>query len=350
MTDIACWLSSTVETHRERVSNICLNRLAKTTLASAALDQIHGWGKCQEHSVYAAAVVRAKGEINHMSVLERPLREQVDMWKTIRASCKTFLFEVVEVDALPQPAPVQQFSSRHFRSFVCEAETGQPEQLLAQAPAWQHGCPQIMLLAPAPYATLLVEKVWTQFVLPEACEEVSGSTFLNIRWDLLGVGWADISRPPTYFIDHSLGTMYITAPMARRVADQLRVAASRLDPADDFDQEEYNALEEPVLTMGKLAAQVNPSLLGTLVRESGRSLSNLSKDHTMGLGVPFKVAYMIKVMLLCSMLRDASTLSDAISVSLRMVLPLCCGRTSKRWSGNKLSSGRIKGRCHGGGC
>ncbi len=148
--------------------------------------------------MYAAAIIDAKGEINHMSVVSQPVSEQAAMWQRLWPPCKVNLFQVQELAALQALVPLQHVSNRHYVGCVCEAEAGHPEQLIAQIPEWQHGCPQLVIVMPAPYTTLNTEKVWAHCVLfrRSPARFGQGQSFMKTRWDLLGVGWADLPDAP----------------------------------------------------------------------------------------------------------------------------------------------------------
>lgn len=259
-------------------------------------------------------------------------RHQLRFWEQlvgdILGNGAAFVFDIVHLAALPQPCAAQQFSSRKFRGLVNVLEEGQASRLLrtlGAQPSWlpPDSEPTVVVRLPTPYAALITAGKWCSMLLPRLPVGAghSGTSGYTFQWSLLGVaddmipGVPDVVLGDTENAAQPSGAPALTPSVASAAADLLRHAFSVgafADVAEVFVSGCVSALQafHDDTTVSGLA--------GTAQNLQGR-YHWTDQSRPIGNRVTYQAQYMIRVMLMSSLLRRASVLTDALRTAVSMV-------------------------------
>ena len=304
----------------------CVEEAASTDpeRADDKSSKIYGLVRVEEVEIYDA-----------MMVVEPEVHHQLDFWRRITGRSlhgECFLFRCDDVRDLPQPADVQQFGQKRFRSFLTELEPEQGPRLWKRLNNAEHNsapiadCPcHVMLRAPRPFVEQLMYGKWSTLLLPHLPNaSKAGSATLTINWPAIGLKPSSPSIPrlsaiALNFPDSEQNIALTTELVDEAVNFLKKHAASFPVSCDDeiFDNVEYASLQRCVAIFQNLRAGMDPSAFVRSVRDM------TGKGHASWLSSrrPYQVAFLVKAVTMASLLRSSDAMSETLQVAASIVLP-----------------------------
>ena len=237
---------------------------------------------------------------------------------------KAYIFRVHRCTKLPRPQPLQQYTNRKFRGLVTSLEEEQAPRVIAQqfdiVPWLGDVIPTVAVRLPAPFCRLIVEGKWKHFVLPQCpVGHHGGSASLQFNWGMLGIPFADVPLPPPSGApDVEESEIDLDRDMMFQITNHLRVYAAELDLEDEFSLPLYFDLENCVVHLQTLYEQLDPVAFAKGIQDlRGHAQPALRAGRSR----QYRVAYLLKVVILCDLLRSDADLSRVLTNCARMLLP-----------------------------
>lgn len=263
--------------------------------------------------IVAAALVRPAFTYDHLRLLSRSEREQYNFWfsstDTWNLEGRLFFFDVLDVwPFASQPAHIPNVKS----AFV-SLEEGQPSLLKqsavseCSAPPWVTDLSTTCVRLPGAYSLLCGCGVWKRFAVADVGRT---SVRRNGVWPELRLEFPEVSHVPI--------SATFDASLAQSVADDIRTRAVQLDRSDDMECEQLVVYHRWCSVLQQMSDELGPSgwhrrVLDTQppVADGGYILRARAYNTT----------FLVRALLLSSMLRNAANLRRAVRQALQIVLP-----------------------------
>ena len=280
------------------------------------------WG----NKIFGLAKLRLHACWHLMQPHRDDVRQQVLFWQDVldfSMHGDSYIFEVVDILALPDVEPVQQLANRRLRGLVCDMEIEQATKLSETAHdlvGWlpEDKVPLTIVRLPSAHVYCIVHGVWDKIVLPQMDHESLKAA--SFSWKKLGISLCDVPKLPSHVSSvNEIDPIPLNETIANEVLQHLTILASKISLDSPEGLEQFHSVERCVHIMDTVRDELSVTAFAKRIKDMqhGHHIESERSTHR----TSYKVAFLVHASIMADALRNSSDFKNILKRVVKLIVP-----------------------------